>query len=1200
MIRRYAGTLKKFILSKFGVIAAIVFGSCFAIWFFGKMIKISGNQPLAPANKRLTLIFIILTLYALYLFITFLIRYFKKSKSKVETTEVYDPAAEDIKELNESFSLLKSVLRRNWDKKSSGSYIYALPWYLMIGLSGSGKTSLVVRSGLKFPLAHLFKQDTIRDVQKTNDFDWWVTDDAVIIDSAGHFIMPEKEDTKEDQEVSKKVWLHFISLLKKARKRRPLNGVIIALDAKKLSEQSEDNHVHHAAQIHHRIAELIEKLGTCFSIYVVLTRIDLIEGFEETFQHFSETERSELMGFSFPVDSENINEWQNEFSKEFKAFVERLNLKNLNQFAHVTKTETRQKNWVFIRQLNGLEAIISQFMELALSGDRFSTPPMVRGFFMTSVKQENVPANAWMDTVSDRYGVASPLRPSYRGKSKTWFAHKVFPEVIFKEAGLAGDNIKVEATRQLISWICVALCLALGIIISLNWRHNYNENLAKIKMVDEYLSAYNINETKRGYDPTGAELLTEMNTLRKATFSFENYRDYSILGAAARLYQGRKFGPLADQAYLELLGRGFLTEIAIGIGDDINSMENRVSDERLRALQVYLMLGDKDLRDPIVVSNWMKQKWSKAYYQNEELQNELSGHLSYALKHVNGELVELDDKLIKNAQNDLHSVPLADRIYNEIKELSFTELPNALNLRSEIGAGFDIIYQQGEVITDENGIRKFGDDPYLIPRIFTKDAFYNYFIPRNDEISQIAVKYLYILGLKDKNISLSKTDIEELKSQVRALYVSDYIRTWNEALANIKIRDFKNLKDANEVLKTVNGPTEPFTRLVKTVVRETTLYDAIEEKELERQASNLQSSQSPKDTDLVRISDPYRIEGLRINRSFKPWADLLIAINDDQPPFMEEAYKSLDALNIYIGAINDVQNPNAEALRKANQRLKMEGDDPIYIVRRISTGLPSALSRQFDKLATESWKVILDASSLELEFLWTNKVLSDWNLNLASRYPFNAESQDDVMLEDLEKFFGPKGVLNNFWQGDLAAFIDPTTSEPTIIDGYSLNVSNDFIKSLKEARAISSLFFGIEGNLNVAFDLTPIKMSGGLNRAILNIEGQIVTFNHSKTAPANVIWPNNVNGAPAARLDIFTRGGRNLSRSYQGVWAWYRLMQSGSLSNIRENTAELTLTDKTQKSSITYHIHIKRGSKILLRNPLSDFYLQPVFGKREK
>ncbi len=1207
MFRRYAGFLKKLISSRFGATAAIVFGLCLGIWFFGRMLRIGGNQPLAPVDRRLTLILIIISIYAIYLLISLVISWYKKRKSKPESVETFDPAAIEIKDLDESFHQLKTILKRNWNKKGSSSYIYALPWYLVIGLSGTGKTSLITRSGLKFPLAHLLNQDTIRDVEKTHSFDWWVTDDAVIIDTPGHFIAPEKGDTKEDIKVTKKVWGHFIHLLRKTRKRRPLNGVVITLDAKKLSDQTENERIDHAAQIHHRIAELIEKLGTRFSIYIALTRIDLLEGFEEIFQRLSVSEREDLMGFSFSIDTQDINVWKEELDQQFKDFIDRLNIKALNQLADINKTDARQKTWLFIRQMNGLRSVIKEFMDLALSGDRFSTPPMVRGLYMTSVKQENVPVDAWIDAVSDRYNIPRSVRSAHRGASKPWFVGRLFPDVIFKEAGLAGDNIKVEARRRIISWSCVLASMIAGIFISLGWWDSYKHNMDKIQDVETYTQSYQLASIAEDFDPTGANLLTEMETLRKATFSFEGYRERSLIGSGARLYQGKKFGPLADQAYLNLLGKGFLTELAMGVADDIGSMNNRFSDERLRALQVYLMLGDEDLREPTIVSNWFKPKWSVAYQQDENIQQKLNEHLDYALMHVKGDLVSLDDDLIKNTQVDLRSTPLADRIYNEIKELAAADLPNALNLRSEIGAGFDIIYQHDNIITDEDGIQRYIDSSYTIPRLFTKDSFHNYFIPRNNEISQIAAKYLYILGLKDKNIELSDADIEELKSQVRSLYVSDYIRIWNEALANLDIRNFSSMQEAGEVLETVNGVTEPLTRLVKTVVRETTLYDITEEKELRRQAAQLEKSktqaegsETPTDADLVRAADPYRIEGLRINRSFKAWADLLIAVNEEQPSYMEETYKSLDALSTYVRSINDMQTPGAEALRKANQRLKLEGDDPIYVVRRIASGVPPLLGRQIDKLATESWKVILDSSSLELERLWINHVLSEWNLKLAYRYPFNASSQDDVMLEDLSQFFGPKGTLNGFWRENLSSFIDATTSEPIIIDGHSLNISNNFIEGLKEARRISQLFFGLDGNLNVDFNLTPIEMSNSLNRSVLNIEGQLVSFNHSSTAPANMIWPNNVNNTPEARLDVFSRGGRNLSRSYKGTWAWYRLLKTGSLSDMRQNSANLTLDAGTAAASVTYKMKINRGSNILLRGSLDDFRLQPTFGKRSE
>lgn len=66
----------------------------------------------------------------------------------------------------------------------SRQYLYQLPWYVIIGAPGAGKTTALVNSGLHFPLADRFGKSALRGVGRTRNCDWWFTNDAVLLDTA--------------------------------------------------------------------------------------------------------------------------------------------------------------------------------------------------------------------------------------------------------------------------------------------------------------------------------------------------------------------------------------------------------------------------------------------------------------------------------------------------------------------------------------------------------------------------------------------------------------------------------------------------------------------------------------------------------------------------------------------------------------------------------------------------------------------------------------------------------------------------------------------------------------------------------------------------------------------------------------------------------------------------------------------------------
>src|SRR5205807_9454792 len=86
-----------------------------------------------------------------------------------------------------------------------------LPWYVMIGPSASGKTTAIRSSGLKLPYG---KGGKVRGVGGTRNCDWWMTNEAILLDTAGRW--STDDDDREE-------WLAFLDLLKKTRPKKPIN-----------------------------------------------------------------------------------------------------------------------------------------------------------------------------------------------------------------------------------------------------------------------------------------------------------------------------------------------------------------------------------------------------------------------------------------------------------------------------------------------------------------------------------------------------------------------------------------------------------------------------------------------------------------------------------------------------------------------------------------------------------------------------------------------------------------------------------------------------------------------------------------------------------------------------------------------------------------------------------------------------------------
>jgi type VI secretion system protein ImpL len=87
---------------------------------------------------------------------------------------------------------------------------------MVTGPPSSGKTSLVLTSGLAFNALPSQRRSDQNLLRPTVSCEWRVTDDCVLLDTAGRYQL-EGPDQSE--------WRALIDVLKKYRQQRPLDGM---------------------------------------------------------------------------------------------------------------------------------------------------------------------------------------------------------------------------------------------------------------------------------------------------------------------------------------------------------------------------------------------------------------------------------------------------------------------------------------------------------------------------------------------------------------------------------------------------------------------------------------------------------------------------------------------------------------------------------------------------------------------------------------------------------------------------------------------------------------------------------------------------------------------------------------------------------------------------------------------------------------
>ncbi|HEX8423758.1 MAG TPA: type VI secretion protein IcmF/TssM N-terminal domain-containing protein, partial [Pyrinomonadaceae bacterium] len=179
--------------------------------------------------------------------------------------------------------LRNSKLGTGPDAADDSSAVYALPWFLVAGPHASGKTSLVLSSGLNFQTFQSQRLAEHRLVRPTRNCDWRVTDAAVFLDTSGRY---QLDNASSDE------WSALAETLKRYRGRRPLDGFVIAVSARWAADASEAEIEQQATILRARLDDMMRRTGVRFPVYLVWTHADSVEGFKEFFAGMTRAERA--------------------------------------------------------------------------------------------------------------------------------------------------------------------------------------------------------------------------------------------------------------------------------------------------------------------------------------------------------------------------------------------------------------------------------------------------------------------------------------------------------------------------------------------------------------------------------------------------------------------------------------------------------------------------------------------------------------------------------------------------------------------------------------------------------------------------------------------------------------------------------------------------------------------------------------------
>ena len=334
----------------------------------------------------------------------------------------------ELKDLQDRWkSAIETV--RNSHLKKLGNPLYVLPWYMVIGESGSGKTTSLNSAHLLSPLSDVSR---IRGVSGTKQCDWWFFEQSVVIDTAGRYAIPVNEGQDKDE------WRRFLSLLLKYRRKEPLNGLIVTVAADRLLSATREQLEKDGNTIRQRIDELMRALGIKFPVYVLVTKCDLIQGINRFCQHLPEKSLDQPMGF---INQELASDVDGFVNCALRAIDERLRNLRLHLLHQPEGKGADPALLLFPEEFESLKQGLAIFMAGTFHENPYQETPLMRGLFFSSGRQEGKPHSLFSRKMG-QIGSEEALP----GTNNGLFLHDFFAKILPRDRSL------LAPTRRSVEW----------------------------------------------------------------------------------------------------------------------------------------------------------------------------------------------------------------------------------------------------------------------------------------------------------------------------------------------------------------------------------------------------------------------------------------------------------------------------------------------------------------------------------------------------------------------------------------------------------------------------------------------------------------------------------------------------------------------------------------------------------------------------
>lgn len=346
-------------------------------------------------------------------------------------------------DLRTSFSRALRLLK---NYVTGRDYRYRVPWFLMIGESDSGKTTVLKGTG------HNLSGEAL-EVSK-QQLNWFFFDEGLVIDVAGDFVL------REDLRANHRGWNTISNLLQKHRPRRPLDGIVLAIPCSDLigpdalKNKGRFRWEQKAICLYKKLWQAQRVLGMRLPVYVLITKCDEVTGFSSFCNQLPDKLQTQMFGWSNPSTLETAYR-PDLLSEAFASLHKYLSRLQFEIYAEKDEIENVDDLFLFPGAMQSMRAPLQVYLDGIFKQSAYHESFFFRGLYFcgeTPIKSIAQPAprtaleNHWTEALYPHEGsLPAEIESSDR---KPIFVTELFKEKIFAEDFLAQPIKRVALSRN--------------------------------------------------------------------------------------------------------------------------------------------------------------------------------------------------------------------------------------------------------------------------------------------------------------------------------------------------------------------------------------------------------------------------------------------------------------------------------------------------------------------------------------------------------------------------------------------------------------------------------------------------------------------------------------------------------------------------------------------------------------------------------